>query len=249
MIRFLLASATFLFLSLVSAPSAVEIGYTATDLGSVTGVALNDRGQVVGWQAMGNCLDITFISGPDGVGIRSLGALSGDRFSHATGINNSGQVTGFSELHPTDEDHLGIPHAFLSEPNGGPLHDIASLAGAESAGRGVNNVGQVTGYAILPMGLHAFLSGVNGGAIKDLGNFNGPGGYTIGAAVNDTGQVAGISNFTLPNGGGATHAFLSGENGGLLKDLGTLPGGELFSQAQAVNNLGQVSGSSALLFN
>ena len=123
MIRFLLASATFLFLSLVSAPSAVEIGYTATDLGSVTGVALNDTGQIVGWRPMAEGFDLAFISGPNGVGIRSLGALPGDRFSHATGINNSGQVTGFSELHPTDEDHLGIPHAFLSEPNGGPLHD------------------------------------------------------------------------------------------------------------------------------
>jgi len=128
---------------------------------------------------MGNGFDIAFISGPDGVGIRSLGALSGDRFSHATGINNSGQVTDFSELHPTYEDHSGIPRAFLSEPNGGPLHDIASLAGAESAGIGVNNVGQVTGYAILPAGLHAFLSGVNGSAIKDLGNFNGPGAFTM----------------------------------------------------------------------
>ncbi len=56
-----------------------------------------------------------------------------------------------------------------------------------------------------------------------------------GFGVNDAGQVVGQS-------GG--HAFLSGPDGGPLKDLGTLGGSLTFSVGEAINDSGQVVGTS-----
>ena len=61
-----------------------------------------------------------------------------------------------------------------------------------------------------------------------------------GNAVNNMGQVAGVAAFN-----GVYHAFLSGASGGMLKDLGTLPGNEAFSVGIGVNNAGQVAGQSS----
>jgi probable HAF family extracellular repeat protein len=76
--------------------------------------------------------------------------------------------------------------------------------------------------------------------LKDLGTLGGT--ISSGGAVNDSGQIAGISSTTA---GGAAHAFLSGPGGGALKDLGALPG---FAESQglAVNASGQVVGSADL---
>jgi probable HAF family extracellular repeat protein len=61
---------------------------------------------------------------------------------------------------------------------------------------------------------------------------------SYGYDVNDSGQVTGTSSTT----GGDYHAFLSGANGGALKDLGTLGGHN--SEGKAVNVSGQVAGYS-----
>ena len=122
---------------------------------------------------------------------------------------------------------------------------------------GINNGGQVVGSAGYagPMGLGgatAFL--YSGGAMQSLGLLPGypPGGYsglgavtsTTAAGINDGGQIVG--NAFVATGGLAdypppppAHAFLY--SGGVMQDLGTLPGGS-FSEAYGINQSGQVVG-------
>jgi choice-of-anchor C domain-containing protein len=71
----------------------------------------------------------------------------------------------------------------------------------------------------------------------DLGTLGGF--SSAGDAVNDAGQVAGVSLLS----DGEARAFLSGPGGGPLTDLGILPGGSS-SQGRGVNGSGQVAGTS-----
>lgn len=117
------------------------------------------------------------------------------------------------------------------------LTDLGTLGGNNSSANGVNNLGQVTGYASTSLGLtDAFLSGSNGGALKDLGTLGGSG--SVGQAVNDKGQVTGYSDVN-----GYTRAFLSDVNGGALTNLGGLGGS--YSYGGGINAQGQVAGDSA----
>jgi probable HAF family extracellular repeat protein len=154
------------------------------------------------------------------------------------GINDSGQVTGFANQ-----------HAFLTGPDGEGLKFLGTLKNTplgQSFAFAVNNQGQVAGTSVDYTGppghqtitIRAFLSGPNGGPLKDVGTLGGE--ESSASAVNDAGQVAGLSEFALGN--HARHAFLSGPNGGPLTDLGTLGGDS--SAANGVNNAGDVVGTS-----
>lgn len=84
-------------------------------------------------------------------------AVSRDRFGHAGGqwysqgfgINNSGQVTGYSYISSVASG------AFLY--SNGAMHDLGTLGGIVSQGRGINNNGQVTGDSLIAGISHAFL--------------------------------------------------------------------------------------------
>jgi probable HAF family extracellular repeat protein len=132
------------------------------------------------------------------------------------------------------------------------LTDLGSLGGNNSQGYAVNVSGQVTGTSYTApdkhgkMSIRAFLSGANGGPLVNLGTIGGTESY--GYDVNDSGQVAGSANTPVikkghVTSGGDYHAFLSGANGGALKDLGTLGGS--YSYGNAVNTSGQVTGYSS----
>src|SRR5690606_25958683 len=70
----------------------------------------------------------------------SLGTLGG-KGSSATGINDAGQVAGFS--HTADGD----THAFITGPGGVGMRDLGTLGGRESRASGINDAGQVVGYS------------------------------------------------------------------------------------------------------
>ena len=69
-----------------------------------------------------------------------LGTLGGNQ-SFGRGINDAGQVTGYSIT------STGETHAFLY--SNGQMMDLGTLGGAGSGGYAINNAGQVTGFHYL----------------------------------------------------------------------------------------------------
>jgi probable HAF family extracellular repeat protein len=86
---------------------------------------------------------------------------------------------------------------------------------------------------------HAFLSGPGGGALQDLGTLGGTTSQSQGYAVNDSGQVVGISGIAS----GTAHAFLY--SGGQMLDLSSLiaPGsGFTLQEAFGISDTGYITG-------
>ena len=97
------------------------------------------------------------------------------------------------------------------------MTDLGTLGGTYSVATGINNSGQIVGYADTASGqTHAFL--YSGGTMTDLGTLPG-GTYSFATGINNNGQIVGYSTTAS----GQTHAFLY--SGGQMTDLGTLPGG------------------------
>jgi probable HAF family extracellular repeat protein len=87
-----------------------------------------------------------------------LGTLGGS-WSVGSGINASGQVTGYAQ------NGSGNSRAFLY--SGGVMTDLGTLGGSWSLGSGINASGQVTGFSETPAGrFRAFL--YSGGVMWDL---------------------------------------------------------------------------------
>ena len=151
-----------------------------------------------------------------------LGTLGGN-VSWATGINNAGDVIGWSGVAKgeyTDQDPEF--HAFVYA--NGHMRDLGR-AGDSSSAWSINDRGQVAGIS--------FADGVwlrhGAKALSNLGFRGTP--YDI----NRLGKMAGTYDA-----GGEFRAFTYGN--GILSELGTLGGN--FSQAVAINDAGTVVGSS-----
>jgi probable HAF family extracellular repeat protein len=172
-----------------------------------------------------------FITGPDGMGMRDVGALGGG-YSQAFGINDAGVVVGQSI---TAESNF---RAFITGANGMGIRDLGTLGGSDSFAFETNAVGQVAGYSsIAPARYHAFITGPDGMGMRDLGTLGGMESAAFG--INDTGQVVGRASTA----GGEQHAFITGPNGEGMMDLNSLvdlPPGVLLMDAQGINNSGQV---------
>ena len=158
--------------------------------------------------------------------ITDLGTLPGDVGSGANGINDAGQVVGYS----TSSD--GLEKAFLYSSGG--MAGLGTLSGeTQSIARGINAAGQVVGYADNASGdYQAFL--YSNGSMTALGTLGGN--YSWATGINDDGQIAGYASAA----NGAEHVFIY--NGSMV-DLGTLSGG-VFALATAINSSGQIVGAS-----
>ncbi len=114
-----------------------------TDLGAVSsccsfGFAMNNLGDVVGESTVATSFVHMASVWPESSAPFTLGAFDDDE-SQAYGINDVGQVVGYSDL-PSGSDR-----AFLWEE--GVMYDLGTLGGDLSSASAINNAGTVAGYA------------------------------------------------------------------------------------------------------
>jgi len=167
--------------------------------------------------------------------VLDIGTLGGSEAA-AVDINDRGEVTG--EASRAD----GWQHAFIYKDGGmvdlGTLQEDRYGAGG-SSGADINNKGEVAGQSTTQDGSsHAVLYA--GAAATDLGTLGGI--SSNGYALNETGQVSGISFLA---GNDEYHAFVYSQASG-MQDLGTL--GDSYSTGDGINDAGEVAGIYQLEF-
>lgn len=244
--------------------SIASTTYSITNLGDLPGgndsslaVDINSLGQIAGYSdaSTGRRAFLWTPSTPNGTtgSMIDLGDLpGGDDFSRSRGINDSGQVTGWSGAMPGGS--IFGSRAFLwtpATPNGttGSMTDLGTLpeGGDASLGFAINAYGQVTGNTsgsgAADRGFLWTPSTPNGttGSMTPLGALSDSG-WSHGLAINASGQVTGDSDAST-----GRRAFLwtpSTTNGaaGSMVDVGDLPGGDDNSLGAAINVSGQVAG-------
>jgi probable HAF family extracellular repeat protein len=237
--------------------------YVMLDLGTLGGSnssasAINAGGQIVGGAQTASGDLHAFLWTPDDRDdltgrMVDLGTLAGGVSSYATGINDFGQVVGFSDI--GDFNY----RAFLWTPDvphgsAGSMIDLGVLnpASAWALAQGINRDGQVVGFTSngpvtpflwTPTEAHGTV-----GTLSDLGGlypFGTGNESTLPYAINHFRQVVGWGE--TPDGPRA-FLFTPGGTAGLasnpqMQELGLLPG-DAFSFGTALNTVGQVVGNS-----
>lgn len=234
---------------------AASYAYTVGDLGSLANLyysptghsaalALNNLGQAAGFYQGSNGIHApaqthafyyTGAPGVDGV-MTDLGAFNYSLYpsSQANGINNSGLIVG--------DGGDGRAFAYTGTPGGpdGKMNDLGTFGGRQSTAAAVNNAGQITGWSTLPGGAfdgpaHAFIATISTDGTVAKTDISPAGYQTYGAAINESGQVAGTA---INSQTGDSHGFLY--SAGQFTDLG---GWIYDSNAYGINDAGQVVGS------
>lgn len=215
---------------------------TMQDLGTLGGdeseaVGINASSQVVGWSLTDAGEQHAFLW-EEGT-MTDLGTLGGVS-SRANSINDAGQIAG------EFVDAEGNRHAFLWED--GDMRDLGTLPDFdEGIGRRINNLGQVTGWAVQedPEGVrHAHVVLYDGNDVTDLGTLGGPdfgGDSGLGFSINDAGLIVGRSNDLFMN--EVQRAFVYHD--GVMVDLNALagvPAGWFLYEGADINNRGQIAG-------
>lgn len=216
-------------------------GNGMTDPGIPTGsntalYGINDSGQIIGSYSL-NGVGRSFIANADGSNLNDIESLDGLR-THATSLNNSGQVVGFSR------GSDGRDHAFINNNDGSGTRDLGSFDPKyykNGIANDINESGQTVGYISMDNSFwsQAFITGADGNGITSIGTLGGR--YSAGTAINDAGQIVGLSNASF---GGIEHSFIYA-NGGMT-DLTLLPevvnAGWTDIYVSDINNNGQITG-------
>ncbi len=156
--------------------------------------------------------------------IIDLGTFGGFT-SYATGISANGKVTGAADLAD------GTTHAFLY--SGGSKIDLGALGtGQNSVGTSVNSAGVVTGSSGDTTSSTAIE--YSGGTLSAMGVVPA---NSVGKAINENGEVAGVTGFSDP--GYNSRGFLY--TGGQLVTLNPYGGGRELTTT-GLNNSGEVVG-------
>jgi probable HAF family extracellular repeat protein len=201
---------------LASSAAAVDVRYTITDLGPLTGA----------WDAVydisdsGQCAVISKYHNYLYSGSLPMLDLGSSGNGGSIGVNNSGQVTGTYGS-----------HAFLY--SGGVMTDLGP-PGLNSWGDGINNKGEICGsYHPAAGGEHAFI--YSGGVMRDVGCLDGQ--FCVLLRINDLGQAVGYNS---------NYGVKYTPAGGLqyLPTLSGVVGNNYETAAYGLNNLGQIVGVS-----
>ena len=182
--------------------------------------------------------------------IMEIGTLPGGMSSHASAVNNSGEVVGWGD---TTVGGSQVEHALYRDPKTGALTDLHITApkmfdGQDSQALDINELGQAVGWARIADGQQRGFMW-SGGVMQALGvlPYAGPGPYNVLAnAINDFGWVVGISSERKDDVplGPEGHAFLwFGPFLDLLYDLNDDLGKPSFSIAQDINDSGNIVGA------
>lgn len=210
--------------------------YAVTDLGSLSDESLaydiNDSGQVVGYSGK---KIVNYSIPPSGAGYMKAVLWKDDTITdlwlvgsinYASGINNVGQVV----CSTAPNGHLSGRCPYMWQ-NGNVTY-IGECGGSRYVSA-INDAGQVAGWDLVKQ---PFVW--QNGTITYLSTLGGPYSYNSRALdINNRGQVVGRS-FTDAE-SGEQHAVLW--NNGIIRDLGTLPGGHN-SQAESINKYGKIVG-------
>ncbi|MCW7540372.1 DUF3466 family protein [Aquabacterium sp. A7-Y] len=202
----------------------------------VRAVDLNDHGQVVGYT----------VEVPDGSTAVSWGrdgraqALPHLPFpgweQRAFGINQRGQIVGFDETYRANREEYPTGRSCVLWTVGGGVKVLRGLGEAYA----INDHGDVVGSS---RGRAALLD--HRGGVRDLGSLpTYPQGWGQASAINNARQVVGFAEaMALPE-GTVAHAFFWSEATG-MQDLGARLGPpNMSSYANAINERGQVVGTS-----
>jgi len=157
-------------------------------------------------------------------GMTDLGGLAEGEDSIALGINDSGQVVGYSNVN-------NIAHAFIwTEATG--MVDIGLFEGNLTSAVAINSRGVVLGGSF--DGFHSSTFIWKGPRrfvpLPQSGAYN-----VAGEAINDSNRVAGVRYRA------SDEAFLWDPTKDTLRSLGFLPGGDA-SEARDINNLDHITG-------
>ncbi|MDQ1816215.1 DUF3466 family protein [Massilia sp. CCM 9210] len=151
--------------------------------------------------------------------------------SSARDINLSGHVLG------AYTDSSGAMRGFLNT-GGAPL-DLGSLGG-DTFASALSDSAMVVGFSANRAGEDRAFSYANG-AMRDLGTLGGM--YSRGYGVNNQGDIVGSASTGNPDEWNLERAFVM--SGGVMRNIGTLPNGDM-SRARDINNAGQVTGLSSV---
>ena len=173
-------------------PAVRWTGTVPTNLGTLGGssfgIAINDSGQVAGTSTVPNPRnDFSYHAvrwtGTTPTDLGFLPGVGAYRTSNGTGINTSGQVSGFSSI-------TGIGDFHAARWTDTTPEDLGTLGGTISQGNGINDSGQVVGDADVTgnAGHHAVLW--TGTTPTDLGTLGGS--TSFGYGVNDSGDIIGV---------------------------------------------------------
>ena len=210
------------------------IGYTITDLGTLTGGTtsyadgINASGQVSGWSTAADG-DWNAIVSSGGV-MQDLGTLNLSPYSFASAINDSGETVGWNQ------QTIGYNQAFVFAS--GVMQNLGLSAiplSIVSEALGINNNGDIVGLSSFSGDAPPVAFLYRGGVVTNLGTLPG-GSESEAIGVNATDQVVGTSYTSA----GVPLAFLY--SNGVMQNLGTLGGTQ--SQANAINDAGEVVGIS-----
>ena len=167
--------------------------------------------------------------------VERVGApAAGLNVAPANALNNAGRVAG------TTADL----HAVLTGTNGAGQLVIASPAGYQASASATNDLGLVTGAIIktdyFPESsppTFAFITSANGTGFTQLATLGGK--LSVGYAINQSGQVAGVSSTANE---AAEVPFITDANGSNLKAIAPVAPLTAKGEALALNDSGQVTG-------